>query len=196
LPGNSWNHNIHYHGAILRALPSPCVRALDLGCGEGLLAGQLAELCQEVVAIDTDRPTLLRAASREARVVFVEGDVMTYDFGGESFDLITAVAALHHLPLRQALERLRRLLRPGGLLAAVGLYRPHTIADYAWAAAGVPASFVLRRFHHFAEVDAPLQEPVETLDQIRDACEELLPNAEVVRRLLFRYTLIWRKPAE
>jgi len=37
--------------------------------------------------------------SSEGRITFVEGDVMTRPFDHDSFDLITAVAILHHLPL-------------------------------------------------------------------------------------------------
>jgi SAM-dependent methyltransferase len=194
VPRSSWNHNIHYHDAILRAVPKGCGRVLDVGCGEGLLARDLAGSCGEVVGIDADGPTLRRAAAGGAGVVFVEGDVMTYDFPAESFDLITAVATLHHLPLRPALERFRGLLKPGGVIAVVGLYRMRGLVDHPWAAAGLMASRILRRFHHFEEVDAPLQEPRETFGEIRDACAELLPGAEFRRRLLFRYTLIWRKP--
>jgi len=195
VPRSSWNHNIHYQNVILRAVPQGCSRALDVGCGEGLLARQLAATCGEVVGIDADGPTLRRASAGERRIVFVEGDVMTYDFPGESFDLITAVATLHHLPLRPALERFRGLLKPRGVLAVVGLYRMRGLVDHAWAAAGVTASRILRRFHHFEEVDAPLQQPRETFGEIRNACNELLPGAEIRRRLLFRYTLIWRKPS-
>jgi SAM-dependent methyltransferase len=155
----------------------------------------LAAACKEVVGIDAHGPTLRRASSGGARIDFLEGDVMTYDFPAGSFDLITAVATLHHLPLRPAIQRLRGLLRPGGVLAVVGLYRAHNVVDYAWAAAGAAGSWLLRRFHHFEEIGAPLHEPLETLGQIRDACDELLPGAFVRRRLLFRYTLIWRKPS-
>lgn len=71
----------------------------------------------EVVALDIDRDALAhaRAASgSDSRITFVEGDVMTHPFADCSFDLITAVATLHHLPLRPALARFRDLLKPGG----------------------------------------------------------------------------------
>ncbi len=40
-----WNHNVHYQLVILRAVPAGCDRALEVGCGDGLLAGRLAERC-------------------------------------------------------------------------------------------------------------------------------------------------------
>ena len=49
-----WNHNVHYQPVILRAVPVPCARALEVGCGDGLLARRLAERCAVVTAIDRD----------------------------------------------------------------------------------------------------------------------------------------------
>jgi SAM-dependent methyltransferase len=54
---------------------------------------------------------------------------MTHPFANETFDRITAVAALHHLSLEAALIRFRDLLVPGGILAVMGLYRLSTIED-------------------------------------------------------------------
>src|SRR5437879_2012383 len=135
--GRPWNRNIHYHDVVLSALPPRCGRVLDVGCGDGRLASELAERCGEVVAIDLDAPTLARARSRHVRpnLRFVEGDVMHYPFEPETFDVIASIATLHHLALEAALERLKRLLRPDGVLAVIGLYRLSTPADFAYALA-------------------------------------------------------------
>jgi hypothetical protein len=37
-----WNHNVHYQPVILRAVPPGCGAALEVGCGDGLLASRLA----------------------------------------------------------------------------------------------------------------------------------------------------------
>jgi SAM-dependent methyltransferase len=118
---------------------------------------------------------------------------MTRPFAQASFDAITVVAALHHLPLRLALRRFRWLLRPGAVLAVVGLYRRQTIEDYAFAAAAIPISWISRCLHGYADVGAPQQNPEETLHDIRQACSASLPGAVLKRRLLFRYSLIWTK---
>src|SRR5215467_14351512 len=113
----AWNHNIHYHPLVLNAIPLGCRRALDVGCGQGLLTQRLAERCHEVIGIDTDHKTLMSARTRnerQARIHFVEGDVMSYPFSADHFDVITVVATLHHLPLRPALTRFKNLLRSGG----------------------------------------------------------------------------------
>jgi 2-polyprenyl-3-methyl-5-hydroxy-6-metoxy-1,4-benzoquinol methylase len=193
----AWNHNIHYHDLVLGSVPRPCRRALDVGCGTGLLARRLAGRCDEVVAIDLDHDTISGARASnvsESRIRFIEGDVMTHSFFDESFDFIAAVAALHHLPLSAALARFQTLLNAGGTLAVIGLYRAHAIEDYFWAAAALPTSWILRWILGQTDVAAPLQAPAETLDEIRGACESLLPGAIVRRHLLFRYSITWRKP--
>jgi 2-polyprenyl-3-methyl-5-hydroxy-6-metoxy-1,4-benzoquinol methylase len=58
---NAWNHNINYYGLGLGAVPLNCRRALDVGCGAGRLASELAMRCGEVIAIDLDAPTIGRA---------------------------------------------------------------------------------------------------------------------------------------
>jgi 2-polyprenyl-3-methyl-5-hydroxy-6-metoxy-1,4-benzoquinol methylase len=169
---------------------------MDVGCGTGLLARRLAHRCAEVVAIDCDAATIARAASAhgaEPRITFRHVDFMALDLG-ERFDFISAIATLHHLPLRPALARFRDLLAPGGVLAIVGLYRLYTPADYVVAGLATPASWALQLLRGQMEVDAPLQNPKETLSEIRSTCAQLLPGAELRRRLLFRYSLIWRKP--
>jgi 2-polyprenyl-3-methyl-5-hydroxy-6-metoxy-1,4-benzoquinol methylase len=192
-----WNHNIHYHDLVLTAIPAGCRRALDVGCGQGLLARKLARRCEEVTAVDADHDTILRARSSgpvNSRISFVEGDVMAQSLSVQGYDFITAVATLHHLPLVPALKRFHDLLKPGGILAVIGLYRVCTLEDYAWAAAGFSVSRILRFRHGHDDVSAPIREPQDTLREIRNACNATLPGAVVQRRLLFRYSLIWRKP--
>jgi ubiquinone/menaquinone biosynthesis C-methylase UbiE len=132
----SWNHNTHYHGFVLRALPPNCQRALDVGCGRGALARKLAAHCEEVVGIDADSQCIAHVmASTEVlrNTTFINGDVLTHALQPNSFDFLAAVATLHHLPLRRALQRFSDLLRPGGVLVIVGLYRTVTPTDYAVA---------------------------------------------------------------
>ncbi len=192
-----WNHNIHYYDLVLCSIPVPCRRSLDVGCGAGTLARRLAGYCQEVLAIDSDHDAISRArdaSSSRASVTFIEGDVMTHSLPQGGFDFIAAVASLHHLPLRPALARFQSLLNPAGVLVVVGLYRCQSLSDYAWAAAALPTSWALRLTRGHTDVAAPVQEPKESLSEIQEACESLLPGSVFRRRLLFRYSVTWRKP--
>jgi 2-polyprenyl-3-methyl-5-hydroxy-6-metoxy-1,4-benzoquinol methylase len=52
--GERWNHNLHYHRLILDAVPAGARRALDVGCGEGILSRRLRERVPAVTGIDVD----------------------------------------------------------------------------------------------------------------------------------------------
>jgi ubiquinone/menaquinone biosynthesis C-methylase UbiE len=100
------------------------MRLLDCGCGPGSITLGLAEAVHpgEVVGIDPnpDRLELARAASAQrgiSNVRFEQGDVHALGFPSESFDAALVHAVMEHLedPVG-ALQKLRRVLRPGGVL--------------------------------------------------------------------------------
>lgn len=188
-----WNHNAHYHPYVLAAVPGGARRALDVGCGVGDLAHELAARVETVDAIDRDGGAIARARARATRpnIRFSEADFLAID--SSDYDLVTMVAVLHHLPLEAALARIPALLRPGGSCAIVGLARTHGLEHLASVAAW-PVSQWLRRTRPRAPVDAPISEPHETLAEIRAAAAGHLPGARIERRLLWRYTLVWTKP--
>jgi SAM-dependent methyltransferase len=193
-----WNHNIAYHPVVLAAVPSPCGRALDVGCGTGLLLCELSGRCREVVGIDLDAVALAAAAGRLGavdNVKLLQADVLTADLPQAGFDLVAAVASLHHLPLRTGLTRLAALVRPGGRLVVVGLYRGSTPMDYLTSAAAFPVARLLAWRRGRTPIGAPIREPTTTLRDIRVVAGRLTPGARIRRRLLFRYTLIWTRPA-
>jgi SAM-dependent methyltransferase len=192
---SGWNRNVHYHHIVLRAVPPSCRRALDVGCGDGRLASELAEVCAEVVGIDNDAPTIARARSKYQRpnLEFVDGDAMTHPFATESFDFISTIATLHHLPLEPALRRMSQLLRPGGVLAVIGLHPLRTPADFAYGVVGKLYTIWMHVTHPIEPVLAPVQDPEESLEDVRAAVEKVLPGAYFRRELLFRYSLVWRK---
>lgn len=192
-----WNHNIHYYGKVVTAAPKPCRRVLDVGCGRGLLIRDLLDVSEEVFGIDPDPQCIeftRKAFAGNSRIVLVEGDVMRWPFAAASFDMIAAVATLHHLPLLPALIRFRELLSPGGVLTVIGMARPSSLGDYLAATAAIPVHHALKRLKSEIEVNAPTMPPRQTLSEIRAAAANILPSSNVKRLLLFRYILMWRKP--
>ncbi|HEV2875297.1 MAG TPA: class I SAM-dependent methyltransferase [Thermoleophilaceae bacterium] len=88
-------------------LPPTPARVLEVGCGAGDLARAVARLGYEMVAIDPKAP---------AGGIFEP--VSLEEFSGSGpFDAALANRALHHIPdLAGALDKVARLLRPGGRL--------------------------------------------------------------------------------
>jgi ubiquinone/menaquinone biosynthesis C-methylase UbiE len=190
-----WNHNVHYQPVILGAVPVPCARALEVGCGDGLLARRLAERCAAVTAIDRDAAMIALARnSKTGRVTFVEADFLAYPVAEASFDFACANTSLHHMDFHQALTAMARALRPGGRLAVVGLAADRSIGDYLAGAAGLPPNLLYRAIHHIGESGAPIKDPEETWAEVRATARRLFPGARYRRHLLWRYSLLWTKP--
>jgi 27-O-demethylrifamycin SV methyltransferase len=95
---------------------------LDVGCGIGLSAFQLAEATPaEIVGISNLQPQIDEANRRAAarglagRAVFeYNEDVLSLGYPDDSFDVVWVFDALLHMPRLETLGELRRVLRPGG----------------------------------------------------------------------------------
>jgi hypothetical protein len=107
------------------------------------------------------------------------------------------VAALHHMGTSAALSQMKKLLRPGGTLAVVGLARSRPGADLMFDLAGIAADRLHKVTKTYRETSAPkMWPPPETYRQTRQAAETVLPGAHYRRRLLWRYSITWTKPTE
>lgn len=139
-----------YQSVILKIVPDRCEPALDVGCGDGALARRLRTLASAVEGIDKDRRSIEKAPAHPDAddIAYHHSDSLTCPFAAESFDLITAVASVHHMDAQVALQRMRRLLRPGGCLALGGLARGDSPVDWAISA---PAT-IGAALHRFATV--------------------------------------------
>ena len=97
----------------------PGAKALDLGCGTGVVTVALARRGFQVTGIDHSAEMLAIAERKLADVgleaVLETGDVRALRFGDGEFDCVTVQGLLHHLeePAR-CLSELSRVLRPGG----------------------------------------------------------------------------------
>lgn len=142
---------------------------------------------------------MIERATGPAR--WLVGDILTVELNPAGYDVVTALSSLHHLPLRAGLARLAELVRPGGTLAVVGLYRHATLSDLAMAAVASPANALVGavlaargRAGKPNDDGMPVRDPETTLAEIRTAAADLLPGAVVRRRVFWRYTLHWRRP--
>jgi len=206
-----WSHNAYYHRFLVRQLPSPCIRVLDVGCGAGGFAVELARHAEQVDAIDRS-PVMIDAAKRATpdNVGCILGDVRTEPLSEGAYDAIVSISTLHHMPLDEVLPVLARALRPGGVIAAVALPRHdlvreapvelvaaigHRVLGFAFRifrARGWGSWYAVEATHDVMPV---VLDPPLTTRQVRARVASILPGARVRRRVFWRYSLVWRKPA-
>jgi 2-polyprenyl-3-methyl-5-hydroxy-6-metoxy-1,4-benzoquinol methylase len=208
-----FNHNYHYHRVIFDAIPAGCERALDVGCGTGRLTRELRRVIPYVTGVDRDERSIevARSSALSAEVGDIEyrrGDFLDLALAPGGFDLVSAVASLHHMNTAPALTRMAELLRPGGVLVVIGLARNGLSRDLA---VEVPAAVYLRiarRRHGRSSVRRSSREqpsrasyrapvvwpPAETYQQMRRLAGRLLPGMRYRRHLLWRYSICWVKP--
>jgi ubiquinone/menaquinone biosynthesis C-methylase UbiE len=99
-------------------------KVLDVGCGTGSLTFALAKFADlgEISAIDYS-PVFVEAANRrntDPRIKIQQGDACALPFEDGTFDRALALLVLHFVPEANiAVAEMRRVVRPGGVVAAV-----------------------------------------------------------------------------
>lgn len=206
LAGGEWDHSSHYHGLLARHVPAGCREALEVGCGAGAFSRLMAETSERVLAIDLSPNMVGVARERSARFTNIDfrvADVLTLELPDERFDCVATIATLHHLPAAEVLPKLKRALKPGGVLLILDLLQTEGLLDAAASALAVPVSMCLRlarlgRLRPPREVRRAWDEHGRhdtylTLAQVRELCAGLLPGAVVRRHLLWRYSVVWKR---
>jgi len=205
-----WDHNAYYHRLLLRQMPQPCRRVLDVGCGAGAFASRLAQRSDQVDALDRSAEMIEEAKRRTPENVnCVLADVLADSLPGRDYDAIFSISALHHMPLRRVLPVLADALRPGGVIAAIALPRPDVLRELpveivaAAAYRMLGAIFLTKRLlgissgfaKDSAHVNMPvvMNPPLTTREAARLATA-VLPGVRVRRLVFWRYLLTWQKP--
>jgi 2-polyprenyl-3-methyl-5-hydroxy-6-metoxy-1,4-benzoquinol methylase len=192
---DGWNHNAHYHEFLLQALPHRCDRALDIGCGRGAFARRLSAVAGRVDALDCHPATLAHARSESAshsNIMFIEADFMSWP-SVATYDVVSMIATLHHLPFDAALAKAASLVRPGGTLIVLGLDRKPFMHAATHALVAFPVSWWHRVTRDTTTVGAPIREPGMTLGEIRNRAGRIVPGAVFQRHLLWRYSMVFKR---
>jgi len=134
LRSHRWR-SVQNSAAYLVAHLAPGQDLLDVGCGPGTITVDLARLVApgRVIGVDASADVVAEARRTGAdvdSVRFATGDVDALAFDDASFDVVHAHQVLQHLtdPVA-ALGEMRRVLRPGGVLAV----RDSDYGAFAWA---------------------------------------------------------------
>lgn len=95
-------------------------RVLEVGCGTGVIAGEVARMTSAgVVGLDVEAGMLEMARRYAPQVVLVQGDAQALPFGDGAFDLVLC----HYLLLwledpARAIAEMARVVRAGGFVLA------------------------------------------------------------------------------
>lgn len=91
-------------------------RILDLGCGKGRFSSRLVSERAHVVGLDISHAMLAEAPDLNR----VRGTASRLPFSDQAFNCVVAIELFEHLPdVERALVEVRRVLKPGGIVAIV-----------------------------------------------------------------------------
>jgi SAM-dependent methyltransferase len=106
-------------------------RILDVGCGTGRWARRYKEFGLHVTGVDAT-PAMLRVAREQGTSPpLIAGEAHRLPFPSETFDCISDITVVQHIPFpdqAQALREMMRVLKPGGSVILMELIRgkgPH-----------------------------------------------------------------------
>jgi SAM-dependent methyltransferase len=122
---NEAKHELRWRQILAMVDPQPRDVVLELGCASGRHARRIAPLCRQVIGIDSAEAAIARARATagtcDDRCQFVRADAADLGFLADgSIDKAMAIDFIEHVPdaaLQNILREVRRVLRPGGLLA-------------------------------------------------------------------------------
>lgn len=201
-------HGEPYDPFLLRFIPATCDRALEIGCGTGTFTRLLATQANHVTATDLSSEMIRVARHRSTDYQNIEysvGDVLEMDLPSSLFDCIVMIATLHHLSTESVLEKLRKALRPEGVLILHDLLTPTAILNRAADLLRFPVSMATRclrtgRLRESREVrrawaEHGKEERYLTKQEVVAMRDQYLQGGYVKYHLLWRYTIVWRKQA-
>jgi demethylmenaquinone methyltransferase/2-methoxy-6-polyprenyl-1,4-benzoquinol methylase len=111
-------------------LPKDGVRnCLDVACGTGDMTALLAEKYPnaKIVGLDLTAEMLDIAGKKTGNqnVEFVSSDMCNMPFGDNCFDVVTSFYAIRNAPdLERAIDEIKRVTRPGGLICILDFSKP------------------------------------------------------------------------
>lgn len=130
-----WSRAIGEKFLAWLAPPADC-RWLDVGCGTGAFSELILHCCapRSVTGIDPSPAQIEYARKLLPGAAFEVADAMELPFGENQFDIAASALVIHFIPDRaRAFSEMRRVLRPGGLVAGYTWKRTATTDFAAYA---------------------------------------------------------------
>jgi ubiquinone/menaquinone biosynthesis C-methylase UbiE len=166
-------------------------RWLDVGCGTGALSQAVLDRAQpmQISGVDPSAGFIhyAQANTPDPRAKFEVGDAQQLSFDDESFDAVVSALVLNFVPDRaRALSEMRRVIRPGGVVAAYVWDYPGGemhLMNYFWNSAAElnPAAKDVHEANRF-----PFCEPGQLEDMFTDAGLTGVQSQPIVVPTVFR----------
>ncbi|MBD1821666.1 class I SAM-dependent methyltransferase [Cyanobacteria bacterium FACHB-DQ100] len=105
----------------------PETKILDLCCGSGQTTRFLVQRSRQVTGLDASPLSIRRAQQNVPEAEYIEAFAEKMPIVDRSFDLVHTSAAMHEmepLQLRQILQEVHRVLKPGGVFTMVDFHAP------------------------------------------------------------------------
>ena len=156
------------------------LRVLDLAAGTGALAKVIARKTRRpIVAVDASKQMLdlLQAKrGRSPQLLPVRADAMRLPFKEETFDAVAMAFGLRNMPsLPGSLTEMRRVLRPGGLIALLELTTPSSPL--------IKAVYPIYMKYYIRWAGRLLSHSRDAYEHLRLTIEQFPPNGEIVQIL-------------
>jgi len=175
------------HVGGLTASPANPILCFELGIGTGVLGSAMHRLRPkwQLYGLDISAEMLRRAAATGAYAKLFHGTAECLPVGSGTVDLLVTAFMMHSVMRRQvALTEMLRVLKPGGTLALVDLYRTTS----RWPVISSVMDNILSAFH---ERGAPSR--YASIDEMRNALRQVGFSVSAGRCLDADETIAQRK---
>lgn len=128
-----------YSPAFFELVPEPRGRTLEVGCGEGRVARDLAKRGHDVTAVDSTAALIGLARDADATGKYLRCDAAALPFASRTFDLTVFYNSLMDIDdMDRSVSEAARVLRPGGALCACVTHPMADAGQFESRAGGAP----------------------------------------------------------
>lgn len=107
---------------LLSSVSGKELKVLDVGCGCGRWTSILSQMSNYVVAIDLQKETLMKNKHLIPNCLFLNMDTTKLGFKSCTFDLISSITVIQHIPYNEqifALDEIQRVVKKEGYLLMI-----------------------------------------------------------------------------
>jgi len=173
-------------------------RVLEIGCGTGVLARELAtKRGARVTAIDLSPRMIDVARVRTSTSLGIEYCVADFlALSPRGFDVVITANTLHHLPTADAAARMGEAVVAGGKVLVADLFTARGVTALPYNG----LSWLMRPSRAGGDLAAAWNahwehDEISSFAAVRRELRASLPGVAIRRHLGWRYTATWQRPA-